>query len=546
MTNRKTITTLRDKNQTKKSRSRGRNRRLLLEQLEDRRLLATYALQSEVFAQTAPGGPLTGATGDGFGCFVTLSDDGGVVIVGAPEADGGKGAAYAYQRNDNGTPADQTDDSWGFFASISAPDGAAGDNFGASIAVSEAMLVIGAPGVDVAATDQGAVYVFDTQNGFAMTKLTLSSPQTGDRFGATVAATNSGTRIAAGAPLFDGPGADRGGVFVFENSGAGWSAPVALTAPVSEDGAQFGAAVALDGNSAVVGAPLEDSGGADRGSAYLFTYDPDTTTWSAGTPLVPGASVTLNAGDRYGAAVEVDQGFIVVGSPGAPGTGVGGAHVFADMGGGLGHVYSPDVGPSGLNLPGGANYGAAVAAVGGAQPRAAVGAPGIDAGGGANQGGVHVFGMGMADEFFAGSPAGDRFGSALAMLGNTLVVGAPLRDNGATVDTGGVAIYGPTTPPQPMDFGDAKSSYGTRLNDDGPRHVVGALYLGASIDAEMDATETWDASGDDFTGIDDEDGVTLPGGASFDGALLVIGDTATVDVTLSQPGRIDAWLDLNA
>jgi len=62
-----------------------------------------------------------------------------------------------------------------------------------------------------------------------------------------------------------------------------------------------------------------------------------------------------------------------------------------------------------------------------------------------------------------------------------------------------------------LDYGDAPDSYSTVAASNGARHVVGSLYLGASVDADADGQPDATATGDDTDGNDDEDGVTFPG-----------------------------------
>ncbi len=91
----------------------------------------------------------------------------------------------------------------------------------------------------------------------------------------------------------------------------------------------------------------------------------------------------------------------------------------------------------------------------------------------------------------------------------------------------------------PLDFGDAPDSYGTLLKSDGARHrVVTGVHLGAQIDAEADGLPSTDATGDDKNGSDDEDGVVFT-------SALVPGRIATLDVTASVQGYLNAWVDFD-
>lgn len=100
--------------------------------------------------------------------------------------------------------------------------------------------------------------------------------------------------------------------------------------------------------------------------------------------------------------------------------------------------------------------------------------------------------------------------------------------------------------PPARDFGDAPSPYPTALTDDGARHqqVPGLfpggvpLKLGAALDAEPDGQPSPGADGDDTDGSDDEDGIVFV-------TPLVPGQSASVDVTASGNGFLNAWLDFN-
>ncbi|MFT7638542.1 MAG: hypothetical protein ACI9G1_000266, partial [Pirellulaceae bacterium] len=90
-----------------------------------------------------------------------------------------------------------------------------------------------------------------------------------------------------------------------------------------------------------------------------------------------------------------------------------------------------------------------------------------------------------------------------------------------------------------LDFGDAPDSrYSTLLASDGPRHVIGDLFLGASVDAETEGQPQSDASGDDDDGGNDDDGVVFI-------SNITAGETADVQVQSSGDGVLNAWIDLN-
>lgn len=95
----------------------------------------------------------------------------------------------------------------------------------------------------------------------------------------------------------------------------------------------------------------------------------------------------------------------------------------------------------------------------------------------------------------------------------------------------------------PADFGDApdaadKQGYPTLRAHGGAVHPIkNGIHLGARVDAENDGKPDSDASGDDSTGRDDEDGIT------FLTDPLQAGQTAEVEIDASSAGKVSAWID---
>lgn len=88
-----------------------------------------------------------------------------------------------------------------------------------------------------------------------------------------------------------------------------------------------------------------------------------------------------------------------------------------------------------------------------------------------------------------------------------------------------------------MDFGDAPDSYHTLQANDGARHTkVTGVFLGSTADIETDGKPNISATGDDMQGTDDDDGVQFT-------SPLSPGETATIEVTASTGGYLNAWCD---
>ena len=125
----------------------------------------------------------------------------------------------------------------------------------------------------------------------------------------------------------------------------------------------------------------------------------------------------------------------------------------------------------------------------------------------------------------AGSSIGARF-----RLTNALSPGSTGAGGIGEVEDYGVVILAPTT-----DFGDWDRGVSVSNTADS------RLRLGATVDAEYAATTNATATGDDITGVDDEDGVTMPALIAGGPATLVINRTNTTGST----AFVNAWIDYN-
>jgi hypothetical protein len=164
--------------------------------------------------------------------------------------------------------------------------------------------------------DAGSAYVFKrTGEAWAQqTHLKASDGEEGDAFGVSVAV--SGQTVIVGAERDDDNGLDSGSAYVFVQAESAWVQEAKLLANDGQRGDQFGASVAISGNIAVVGAPGADTAWMDSGAAYLFRYNGGN--WIEEAKLVAGDG---KAGDQFGASVSISADYVVVGAPGADGSG---------------------------------------------------------------------------------------------------------------------------------------------------------------------------------------------------------------------------------
>jgi hypothetical protein len=217
---------------------------------------------------------------DAFGYQVAL--DGDTLVVGAyKEASNGTGqgnndaddagAAYVFVRSG---------DAWMQQAYLKASHAEAYDNFGRSVAIDGDTIVIGAPQEDSDgsgeenndAGDSGAVYVFFRAGGVWTQQafLKASNIGAGDNFGNAVAIDGDTVVVGAykedcalGAGKDDNSAENSGAGYVYIRSGTNWSYKSFLKASNAEAGDLFGYSVAIDGDTLVVGAAFEDGDGSD-------------------------------------------------------------------------------------------------------------------------------------------------------------------------------------------------------------------------------------------------------------------------------------------
>ncbi|MEP7343014.1 MAG: putative Ig domain-containing protein, partial [Acidobacteriota bacterium] len=380
-----------------------------------------------------------GGTFDQFGNAVAL--DGDTLAVGAQWDDvgmnGNQGSAYIFTRN--GTV-------WTFQQKLTAIDGAAEDWFGNAVALSGNTVAVGAYQAKIGANSlQGAVYVF-TRSGATWTqqqKLTANDGAASNLFGQAVAL--SGNTVAVGAYQAKiGTNGLQGAAYVFTRSGTTWTFQQKLTANDGALGDQFGWSVALNGDTGAVGA-FGDTLGANsqQGSAYVFVRN--GTTWAQQQKLTANDGA---AQDRFGSAVALSGDTVVVGAnQDKIGTNVnqGSAYVFARSGTAWTQQQKLTAADGGADD----RFGAAVALGG---DTLVVGTLSNSLGLNSNPGSAYVFtriGSWFQQQKLTASDGAsqDFFGGAVALSGDTVVVGAPGDKIGNNEDQGSAYVF--VSPPCP-------------------------------------------------------------------------------------------------
>ncbi len=291
--------------------------------------------------------------------------------------------------------------------------------FGRTLAVSGQTAVVGSE------TGQVAVYVQQPLGGWALQVTFDPAGGTSMLFGWAVAI--DGDTMAVGAPLDSSTGA----VYVFTRSGGTWTEQARLAVEL-QGGALFGYAVAVEGDRLVVGAPRHDDAlrGTDSGLAYVFVRS--GSTWALQGSL---SASDGGAGDNFGASVALSGSTALVGAYQASTEffgGVGAAYVFVDTGASWTEQAV-------LNPPAGGFFGWAVALDGDSAVVGAFGAMG-------EQGAVYEYARSagvwtnVSTIMAADGVNGDWFGYSVALRGNLLAVGAS-RDDLIGLDQGSVYVY---------------------------------------------------------------------------------------------------------
>ena len=466
-------------------------------------------------------------SGDRFGFSVAVAGD--TVVVGAFNEDGsatgvngtpdelasGAGAAYIFTRS--GTAWTQQ----AYLKTAAVGTTQAGDSFGSAVAISGDTVIVGAPLEDSSttgvngtpnegATDAGAACVFErsagvwSQQAYLKPRPGLSTAQASDKFGSSVAVSRD--TVVVGAPGEDSStlgvnssapnesAPDSGAAYVFVRTAEGWRQqaylkPAAVGTRQNSD--QFGAAVAVSGDTVIVGAPFEGSEttgvnstpndnlpGLQSGAAYVFTRS--GTTWTQQAFLKPAAVGTMQGGDEFGTSVAIENNTVIVGAPkeDSDSLGVnitpnesaadsGAAYVFLRSG--TTWTQQAYLKPAAAGATqAGDHFGFSVAV---SIDTVVVGAPleasdilGVNSApneGSTQAGAAYVFvrgGTTWTQQAFL-KPAGvgttqsfDFFGSSVAVSGDTVVVGAPGEDS----DSLGVN----STPGEnPFPFGDSGAAY---------------------------------------------------------------------------------------
>jgi hypothetical protein len=262
-----------------------------------------YRFNGSVYELDSPLNAADAGNNDEFGSALAI--DGDVIVIGAPEDDlpsgSGAGSAYVFERSGS---------IWQQRAKLVAPDGRTADLFGASVAISGDLVVVGAPydDIDGIGVNVGSAHVFERTGGTWNHALTLlaSDAGTNHRFARSVAV--SGNRVLVGAPEVE-QGA--GAVYAYRFEGLIAPFEGRLVADDRSEFDAFGTALSMDGTTILIGASQRNAVvGENVGAGYVFTRLGSQWTQKARL-TVPDPQV----GERLGLSVALHGGMALLGAP---------------------------------------------------------------------------------------------------------------------------------------------------------------------------------------------------------------------------------------
>ncbi|KYK22330.1 hypothetical protein AYK25_02710 [Thermoplasmatales archaeon SM1-50] len=207
-----------------------------------------------------------------------------------------------------------------------ASDGSALDYFGTSVSLDGDTALIGAFNADVNGIACGSAYVFNYADNTwtEQTKLIASDGELFDCFGCSVSL--DGDTALIGASDDDDHGSCSGSAYVFLRSGTTWTQQAKLLAFDGEAHDDFGCAVSVYGNTALIGASHDGDNGEAAGAAYVFTRT--SNTWAFQAKLLASDGI---AWDRFGSSVSLYGDIAIIGAP-MDDDGKGSVYVFTRSG----------------------------------------------------------------------------------------------------------------------------------------------------------------------------------------------------------------------
>ena len=250
-----------------------------------------------------------GAARDQSGFALSFSDDGTLLAVGAPYNDNGGSEAghvrvYEYVSS-----------SWvQVGGDINGEAG--GENCGWSVALSAngSRVAVGAPHQGDGSSDTGHVRVYEyMSSGWSQIGGDINGENPGDSSGWAVSMSSDGTRVAIGAPYNDDGGSDSGQVRVYEYDTSSWfQVGSDIDGEAVSDRSGYSVSISGNGTRLAVGAYLNDGEGADAGHVKVYEYDRTLSCWTQLGNDIDGNDA--GGGSGYAVSISNNGGELAIGA----------------------------------------------------------------------------------------------------------------------------------------------------------------------------------------------------------------------------------------
>ena len=222
------------------------------------------------------------------GYSVSLSSDGTIVAIGARYNDGnGSDSGHVRVYEYSGS-------SWSQLGADINGD-SSGDYSGYSVSLSSdgTIVAIGAPDNDGNGSNSGHVRVYEySGSSWSQLGADIDGDSSGDYSGRSVSLSSDGTIVAVGAPYNDGNGSNSGHVRVYQYSDSSWTQLVLdIDGEAANDYSGHSVSLSSDGTTVAVGAYRNDGNGSDSG--HVRVYDIETPTISSVSLAADNSTITV-------------------------------------------------------------------------------------------------------------------------------------------------------------------------------------------------------------------------------------------------------------
>jgi FG-GAP repeat/HYR domain len=334
---------------------------------------------------------------------------------------------------------DSFTDEWQDFEQVAKEwDFASGDadQFGNAVDIDSSRAIVGVQLDDAQGTNAGAAQIYErnTEGQWLATKRLIATDGTSeDQFGHAVIIRKNWALISAN--LRENNGTNNGCVYVFGRNTGGtnnWGLVTKLSANTAGNNLNFGSSLDFDGRFAIVGCNLDDTQGSNAGASFIFDAQ---NAWAQVAKLTASDGM---ANDDFGSAVAIDnQQFALIGAKGNDSKGLNAGAGYLFQRNTITGTWTQIKKLTAMNTAAGDLFGTSVDLDG---DNAVVGAPfndfvAADAGAGSvferNVGGTNNWGE-ISKLFAYDAASNNQYGRSIAVKGTLAVLGSPMENEKGT------------------------------------------------------------------------------------------------------------------